>query len=65
LLVRLLHAGVRRKDGTFATGVLHLWHPAAERSFLAANDEKLARAIGERRVKARQGLSVLASAAGA
>jgi glycosyltransferase involved in cell wall biosynthesis len=64
LLVRLLHAGIRRKDGTFATGVLHLWHSAAERSFLAANDDKLARAIGERRVKARQGLSVLASAAG-
>ena len=32
LLVRLLHAGVRRKDGEFATGVLHLWHPAADRS---------------------------------
>ena len=35
LLVRLLHAGVRRKDGNFATGVLHLWHPAADRSALA------------------------------
>src|SRR5919197_323246 len=26
LVVRLMHAGVRRKDGRFATGVLHLWH---------------------------------------
>ncbi|MGA7004895.1 MAG: galactosyltransferase-related protein, partial [Pseudolabrys sp.] len=24
IIVRLLHAGLRRKDGTFATGVLHL-----------------------------------------
>ena len=26
IIVRLLHAGVHRKDGVFATGVLHLWH---------------------------------------
>ena len=37
LLVRLLHAGVRRKDGRFATGVIHLWHPEADRAQLAAN----------------------------
>jgi hypothetical protein len=52
LLVRLLHAGVRRKDGNFATGVLHLWHPAADRSALPDNDQKLDR--GSRR-KADQG----------
>ena len=42
LLVRLLHAGVRRKDGAFATGVLHLWHPDADRSRLAENERLLA-----------------------
>ena len=52
LLVRLLHAGVRRKDGNFATGVLHLWHPAADRSALPVNDKKLDRVRGEKRVKA-------------
>ena len=52
LLVRLLHAGVRRKDGNFATGVLHLWHPAADRSALPDNDEKLDRVRGEKRVRA-------------
>jgi len=59
LLVRLLHAGVRRKDGNFATGVLHLWHPAADRSALQANDKKLDRVRGEKRVKALLGLSSL------
>lgn len=59
LLIRLLHAGVRRKDGVFATGVLHLWHPAADRSWLQDNDEKLEDAITDRRVAARRGLSAM------
>jgi glycosyltransferase involved in cell wall biosynthesis len=63
LLVRLLHAGVKRKDGVFATGVLHLWHPAADRGCLPDNDRKLddARAFG--RVTALQGLSAMAAEA--
>lgn len=63
LLVRLLHAGVRRKDGVFATGVLHLWHPAADRSWLPDNDRKLDEARSDRRVKARRGLSAIAPVA--
>jgi glycosyltransferase involved in cell wall biosynthesis len=59
LLVRLLHAGVRRKDGIFATGVLHLWHPAADRSWLPDNDRKLEEARSDRRVRARRGLSTI------
>jgi len=59
LLVRLLHAGVRRKDGVFATGVLHLWHPAADRSWLPDNDRKLEEARGDQRIKARRGLSAV------
>ncbi len=59
LLVRLLHAGVRRKDGNFATGVLHLWHPAADRSALPVNDGKLDRVREEKRVKALLGMSSL------
>ncbi|MDH4181578.1 MAG: glycosyltransferase family 2 protein [Betaproteobacteria bacterium] len=31
LAVRLLNAGVRRKEGAFATGVLHLWHRENDR----------------------------------
>lgn len=59
LVVRLLHAGLRRKDGRFATGVLHLWHPQNDRSQLAANRERLEDTIGGSRVRARQGLSAL------
>ena len=59
LVVRLLHAGVRRKDGRFATGVLHLWHPQNDRSQLAANWKRLGETIGSSRVSARQGLSAL------
>jgi glycosyltransferase involved in cell wall biosynthesis len=57
LLVRLLHAGVRRKDGTFATGVLHLWHPPSDRSSLADNRARLDAVIASDRVRAERGLS--------
>ena len=59
LVVRLLHAGVRRKDGRFATGVLHLWHPQNDRSQLAANQARLDEVIGGTRVRALRGLSRL------
>lgn len=57
LVVRLLHAGVRRKDGRFATGVLHLWHPQNDRSQLPANRARLDEVIGGDRVRALRGLS--------
>ncbi len=63
LLVRLLHAGLRRKDGVFATGVLHLWHPTADRSWLPDNDRKLEDVISDGRVKAQKGLSAMREAA--
>jgi glycosyltransferase involved in cell wall biosynthesis len=59
LLIRLLRAGVRRKDGTFATGVLHLWHAEADRSGLAANEDRLAAVIAGKPVRAERGLSTL------
>jgi glycosyltransferase involved in cell wall biosynthesis len=59
LLVRLLHAGVSRKDGAYATGVLHLWHPAADRSQLSTNEQKLVDVIKSGRIRAEQGLSSL------
>ena len=60
LVVRLLHAGVRRKDGRFATGVLHLWHPAADRSALPDNETKLEQIIRTDRIRAARGISALA-----
>lgn len=59
IIVRLLRAGVRRKDGTFATGVIHLWHAEADRSQLAENELKLDEVIAGDRIRARRGLSAL------
>jgi glycosyltransferase involved in cell wall biosynthesis len=59
LVVRLLHAGVRRKDGRFSTGVLHLWHPQNDRSQLSANRERLDEVMSGTRVRAVEGLSAL------
>jgi glycosyltransferase involved in cell wall biosynthesis len=58
IIVRLLRAGVRRKDGMFATGVLHLCHQWEDRSRLADNEGKLADVIDSGRIRARRGLSL-------
>ncbi|MDE2373787.1 MAG: FkbM family methyltransferase [Hyphomicrobiales bacterium] len=60
LVARLLHAGVRRKDGRFATGVLHLWHAHNDRSQLSVNQAKLAATLAENRVLPSRGMSALA-----
>jgi len=59
LLIRLLRAGVRRKDGNFATGVLHLWHPENDRSLLPENQRRLAAIQKGDRVRSVTGLSAL------
>ncbi len=63
IIVRLLHAGVRRKDGNFATGVIHLWHAEADRSRLPDNEGKLAGILASDRVRAQRGLTSLQAAA--
>jgi glycosyltransferase involved in cell wall biosynthesis len=59
LLVRLINAGVRRKDGRFATGVIHLWHPEEDRSHLIANEARLDAAVRSSRTRAERGMSAL------
>jgi glycosyltransferase involved in cell wall biosynthesis len=59
LFVRLIRSSVRRKDGRFATGVLHLWHPESERTHLAENEGKLDRVLHSDRLRAQHGLSAL------
>lgn len=56
LAVRLLNHGIRRKDGAFATGVLHLWHRENDRRFEGENWERLRRRIVSREVLAARGL---------
>ncbi len=63
IIVRLLRAGVHRKDGTFATGVIHLWHSDFDRSLLPENERKLTAILGGDRVRAQRGLSALVTAA--
>jgi glycosyltransferase involved in cell wall biosynthesis len=62
IILRLLHAGIHRKDGVFATGVLHLWHADADRSQLSENERKLAGVAAGDRIRAQRGLSSLQSA---
>jgi len=62
LLIRLLRAGIRRKDGNFATGVLHLWHPENDRSLLPDNQRRLDAIASADRVRSIVGLSTLDAA---
>jgi len=57
IFIRLIRAGVRRKDGRFASGVLHLWHPEADRGGLAENDRQLDEVLHSDRIAAKRGLS--------
>ena len=59
IIVRLLRAGVTRKDGSFATGVIHIWHAEADRSALPENERKLAEILDGDGVRAKRGLSAL------
>ncbi len=59
IIVRLLHAGVHRKDGIFATGVIHLWHAEADRALLSENERQLAGVVAADRIRAQRGLSSL------
>ena len=59
LVLRLLHAGVQRLDGRFATGVLHLWHPEVDRLGLQENERRLGEVLSGNRTTAKQGLSRL------
>jgi glycosyltransferase involved in cell wall biosynthesis len=57
LAVRLIRNGVLRKDGRFATAVLHLWHAAAARDGLSANESRLAEVLAAQRTRAITGFS--------
>jgi len=57
LAVRLLNAGVRRKEGAFATGVLHLWHRENDRLHEGRNWELLQQRIRSRETMPSKGLS--------
>jgi glycosyltransferase involved in cell wall biosynthesis len=41
LVIRLIHAGIKRKEGRFAVPVLHLWHSQNDRSRHNVNYQRL------------------------
>ena len=57
LAVRLIRAGCRRKDGRFATGVLHLAHPEADRARMKENRMLFEETLASDRVRAVRGLA--------
>jgi glycosyltransferase involved in cell wall biosynthesis len=63
IFIRVIRAGVGRKDGRYATGVLHLWHREADRTALATNDHHLVELLRSKRITARRGLSVTEASA--
>lgn len=57
LAVRLLNRGVRRKEGAFATGVLHLWHREHDRAREGENWARLQQRIADGATRATRGLA--------
>jgi glycosyltransferase involved in cell wall biosynthesis len=56
LAVRLINRGVGRKEGAFATGVLHLWHRENDRRAQGDNWKRLQERISSRATQAERGL---------
>jgi glycosyltransferase involved in cell wall biosynthesis len=63
IIVRLIRNGTWRKDGRFATGVLHLWHPPSDRARLPENQARLDEIIRSDSTRALQGLSTIGQGA--
>ncbi|MES2320859.1 MAG: glycosyltransferase family 2 protein [Pseudomonadota bacterium] len=57
IVVRLFNAGVMRKDGAFATEVLHLWHREAQRNDEASNRKLVLERARNKTIVATLGLT--------
>lgn len=58
LVIRLIHAGIKRKEGRFAVAVLHLWHRQNDRSQHDANYQRLLSRLGLMNlIRAEKGVS--------
>jgi len=56
LVLRMFHAGIRRKNGCFATEVFHLWHEEASRNRASANEVTVQQRMHSGIVRAPLGL---------
>ena len=50
LVIRLIHHGVRRKEGRFAVPVLHLWHPQNDRTRHDSNYQRLLERLADAKI---------------
>lgn len=58
LVIRLIHAGIKRKEGRFAVPVLHLWHPHNDKSKQDLNYQRLLERLEQRDfIVAKKGVS--------
>ena len=57
LVIRLINAGVHRKEGRYAVPVVHLWHPSATGFSREANEALLSETSDRGAVRARRGIS--------
>ncbi len=57
LVIRLINAGVHRKEGRHAVPVVHLWHPSADRLYFERNDALMNEVLESGAVRARCGIS--------
>ena len=56
LVIRLINSGIYRKEGRYATGVIHLWHAEHDRSRLRDNQDRLYRVLESGATRAVEGL---------
>jgi glycosyltransferase involved in cell wall biosynthesis len=58
LVIRLIHAGIKRKEGRFAVPLLHLWHPQNDKSKQDTNYQRLMERLNnEDFIRAKKGVS--------
>ena len=57
LVIRLINAGVHRKEGRHAVPVVHLWHPFADRTHFDRNDALMKEVLESGAARARCGIS--------
>jgi hypothetical protein len=56
-VIRLIHNGIKRKEGRFAVPVLHLWHRQNDQSQHDKNFQRLMERLNEREfIQAEKGL---------
>ena len=58
LVIRLIHLGIKRKEGRFALPVLHLWHSQNDRNAEQENYQRLMQRLNDKKfIWAEQGLN--------